>query len=100
MVRILFPPPVSLQTSRFQKHILRAEHRVFTNGYRHNQRSVPAPLNTIKVGDRLAHGLRRGPEPGQAGWLGARDQQGRQRRRQHGSQAGFLLALAELTHMA
>jgi hypothetical protein len=26
---------------------------VFANGYRHNQRSVPAPLNTIKVGDRL-----------------------------------------------
>jgi hypothetical protein len=23
---------------------------VFANGYRHNQRSVPAPLNTIKVG--------------------------------------------------
>ena len=26
---------------------------VFANEYRHNQRSVPAPLNTIKVGDRL-----------------------------------------------
>jgi hypothetical protein len=26
---------------------------VFANGYRHNQPSVPAPLNTIKVGDRL-----------------------------------------------
>jgi hypothetical protein len=26
---------------------------VFANGYRHNQRSVPAPLNTIKTGDRL-----------------------------------------------
>jgi hypothetical protein len=26
---------------------------VFANGYRLNQRSVPAPLNTIKVGDRL-----------------------------------------------
>jgi hypothetical protein len=26
---------------------------VFANGYRHNQRAVPAPLNTIKVGDRL-----------------------------------------------
>jgi hypothetical protein len=26
---------------------------VFANGYHHNQRSVPAPLNTIKVGDRL-----------------------------------------------
>jgi hypothetical protein len=26
---------------------------VFADGYRHNQRSVPAPLNTIKVGDRL-----------------------------------------------
>jgi hypothetical protein len=26
---------------------------VFANGYRHNQPSVPAPLNTLKVGDRL-----------------------------------------------
>jgi hypothetical protein len=48
---------------------------VFANGYRHNQPSVPAPLNTIKVGERWdfaansirrrcrhrlgAHGLRR-----------------------------------------
>ena len=26
---------------------------VFANGYRHNQPSVPPPLNTIKLGDRL-----------------------------------------------
>jgi hypothetical protein len=26
---------------------------VFANGYRRNQASVPAPLNTIRVGDRL-----------------------------------------------
>lgn len=26
---------------------------VFANGYRRNQQGVPAPLNTIKVGDRL-----------------------------------------------
>jgi hypothetical protein len=60
---------------------------VFANGYRHNQRSVPAPLNAIKVDDRLelcgklyaggdvgidwVHTDGRDPEPGQAGWLGA-----------------------------
>jgi hypothetical protein len=69
---------------------------VFANGYRHNQPSVPAPLNTIKVGDRLelCGQLYTGGSVGIL--LGARDQQGRQRRRQYGGQAGFLLALAEL----
>jgi hypothetical protein len=84
----------------------------FANGYRHNQRSVPAPLNAIKVGDRLELCGKRytggdvgidwvhtdsgaTPSPDRPdGWV--RDRQGRQRRRQHGSQAGFLLALAEL----